>query len=73
MQLIAVGQTDTGNQTQPDTTDSRYQRQYLDKETGLHYTTFRYYDPDIGRLTQPNPIGLLGGFNLYQYAPNGLN
>ncbi|UOO99793.1 RHS repeat-associated core domain-containing protein [Snodgrassella alvi] len=42
------------------------------QETGLHYNTFRYYDPDIERFTQPDPIGLLGGFNLYQYAPNGL-
>ena len=50
----------------------RYQGQYLDKETGLHYNTFRYYDPDIGRFTQPDPIGLLGGLNLYQYAPNAL-
>ena len=50
----------------------RYQGQYLDRETGLHYNTFRYYDPDIGRFTQPDPIGLLGGINLYQYAPNGL-
>ncbi|WP_370388763.1 RHS repeat domain-containing protein [Snodgrassella alvi] len=50
----------------------RYQGQYLDRETGLHYNTFRYYDPDIGRFTQPDPIGLLGGFNLYQYASNGL-
>ena len=50
----------------------RYQGQYLDRETGLHYYTFRYYDPDIGRFTQPDPIGLLGGFNLYQYSPNAL-
>ena len=50
----------------------RYQGQYLDRETGLHYNTFRYYDPDIGRFTQPDPIGLLGGINLYQYAPNAL-
>ena len=50
----------------------RYQGQYLDRETGLHYNTFRYYDPDIGRFTQPDPIGLAGGFNLYQYAPNRL-
>ncbi|WP_081297443.1 RHS repeat-associated core domain-containing protein [Gilliamella sp. wkB292] len=50
----------------------RYQGQYLDRETGFHYNTFRYYDSDIGRFTQPNPIGLLGGFNLYQYAPNSL-
>nr|WP_218056526.1 RHS repeat-associated core domain-containing protein [Gilliamella apicola] len=48
----------------------RYQGQYLDRETGLHYNTFRYYDPDIGRFTQPDPIGLADGFNLYQYAPN---
>ena len=44
----------------------------MDRETGLHYNTFRYYDPDIGRFTQPDPIGLAGGYNLYQYAPNGL-
>ena len=50
----------------------RYQGQYLDRETGLHYNTFRYYDPDTGRFTQPDPIGLLGGYNLYQYAPNAL-
>ena len=50
----------------------RYQGQYLDRETGLHYNTFRYYDPDTGRFTQPDPIGLLGGYNLYQYAPNPL-
>ncbi|MEQ5324922.1 RHS repeat-associated core domain-containing protein [Proteus sp. fly-1008] len=50
----------------------RFQGQYLDRETGLHYNTFRYYDPDIGRFTQHDPIGLAGGLNLYQYAPNGL-
>lgn len=50
----------------------RFQGQYFDRETGLHYNTFRYYDPDIGRFTQPDPIGLAGGLNLYQYAPNGL-
>lgn len=48
----------------------RFQGQYLDRETGLHYNTLRYYDPDIGRFTQPDPIGLAGGTNLYLYAPN---
>ncbi|EMU9120438.1 TPA: RHS repeat-associated core domain-containing protein [Providencia stuartii] len=50
----------------------RFQGQYFDKETGLHYNSFRYYDPDIGRFTQQDPIGLAGGLNLYQYAPNPL-
>jgi len=36
----------------------------------LHYNTFRYYDPDIGRFTPPDPIRLAGGLNQYQYAPN---
>jgi len=36
----------------------------------LHYNTFRYYDPDIGRFATQDPIGLDGGLNLYQYAPN---
>ncbi|MBC3995479.1 RHS repeat-associated core domain-containing protein [Morganella morganii] len=50
----------------------RFQGQYLDRETGLHYNTFRYYDPDTGRFTQQDPIGLMGGLNLYQYAPNSV-
>ncbi|WP_333994316.1 RHS repeat-associated core domain-containing protein [Burkholderia cepacia] len=48
----------------------RFQGQYLDRETGLHYNTFRFYDPDIGRFINPDPIGLNGGNNLYRYASN---
>ncbi len=48
----------------------RFQGQYYDQETGLHYNRFRYYDPGIGRFISQDPIGLMGGFNLYQYAPN---
>ena len=33
---------------------------------------FRYYDPQVGRFTVQDPIGLTGGWNLYQYAPNPL-
>ncbi|WP_433712794.1 RHS repeat-associated core domain-containing protein, partial [Escherichia marmotae] len=47
--------------------------QYLDRETGLHYNLHRYYDPDVGRFIVTDPIGLKGGLNLYQYAPNPLS
>ena len=30
----------------------------------------RYYEPEAGRFVNQDPIGLLGGDNLYQFAPN---
>ena len=35
--------------------------QYADRETGLHYNFFRYYEPDAGRFVNQNLIGLAGG------------
>ena len=38
--------------------------QYADRETGLHYNFFRYYEPDAGRFVNQNLIGLAsGGFH----------
>ena len=48
----------------------RFQGQYFDEESGLHYNRFRYYDPQSGRFVNQDPVGLLGGVNNYQYAPN---
>ncbi|CAI0914759.1 Uncharacterized conserved protein [Serratia entomophila] len=42
------------------------------RRSGLHYNLFRYYEPEVGRFTTQDPIGLRGGLNLYQYAPNPL-
>ncbi|MCG5641772.1 hypothetical protein L0M85_02970 [Streptococcus sp. DFI.7.26] len=36
----------------------------------MHYNFFRYYEPDAGRFVDQDPIGLLGGENLYSFAPN---
>ena len=70
----AVHQLDQGDS--PDQVDQqqnlRFQGQYLDRETGLHYNTFRYYDADIGRFISPDPIGLNGGINLGAFAANPL-
>ncbi|MEY7126622.1 RHS repeat-associated core domain-containing protein, partial [Enterobacter cloacae] len=44
--------------------------QQYDEETGLYYNRHRYYDPQQGRYITQDPIGLRGGWNLYQYPLN---
>jgi RHS repeat-associated protein len=51
----------------------RFQGQYHDHETGLHYNRYRYYDPSVGRFISQDPIGYAGGLNLFEYAPNPSN
>jgi RHS repeat-associated protein len=57
---------DKGEITQP----WRFQGQFSDEETGLLYNRYRYYDPDSARYLTQDPIGLMGGENLYGYAAN---
>ena len=45
----------------------RLQNQYFDQETGLHYNFLRYYEPALGRFITQDPIGLMGGMNLYRF------
>jgi len=52
------------------TNNLRFPGQYFDEETGLHYNYFRYYEPKVGRYLRRDPIGLLGGENLYLYVTN---
>ena len=35
--------------------------QYADRETGLHYNFFRYYEPDAEWFVNQDPIGWAGG------------
>ena len=50
----------------------RFQGQYFDHESGLHYNRFRYYDPQTGRFVHQDPIGFAGGTNFFELAPNPL-
>jgi RHS repeat-associated protein len=50
------------------TVNLRFAGQYADSETGLFYNYFRSYQPNQGRYSQNDPIGLDGGWNRYVYA-----
>jgi RHS repeat-associated protein len=41
-----------------------------DDGAGLTFMRARYYNPAQGRFTQPDPIGLAGGSDLYAYVAN---
>ncbi|HED5889313.1 TPA: AHH domain-containing protein [Salmonella enterica] len=48
----------------------RFQGQYYDEESGLHYNRYRYYEPESGRYISADPLKLRAGLNVYQYVPN---
>jgi RHS repeat-associated protein len=48
----------------------RFSTKYFDAETGLYYYGYRYYDPVLGRWQTRDPIGELGGLNLYWFVAN---
>jgi len=46
----------------------RFQGQYYDEETGLHYNRYRYYEPYSARYMSKDPTGLNGGLNSSTYV-----
>jgi len=72
----AYGKTQILSPNYEPRTTSSYENPYMftgrrfDPETQLYYYRARMYHPDLGRFIQPDPIGYLGGFNLYAYVEN---
>ena len=50
----------------------RFLGQLRDLESGLHYNTHRYYDPELGRYISPDPLGLQAGLNDYAWVSSPL-
>jgi RHS repeat-associated protein len=48
----------------------RFSTKYLDTETNLYYYGYRYYDSDLGRWLNRDPIEEEGGLNLYGFVEN---
>jgi RHS repeat-associated protein len=48
----------------------RFSTKYFDDETGFLYYGFRYYSPGLGRWLSRNPLGEMGGVNLYVTVVN---
>ncbi|MDN8229219.1 RHS repeat-associated core domain-containing protein [Acinetobacter baumannii] len=78
----AVSQIKALNQDNPfEQNNLRFQGQYYDQETELHYNRYRYYEPHSARYVSKDPIGLEGGMNTSSYVsdpnqwidPKGLN
>ncbi|MFJ8040346.1 DUF6531 domain-containing protein [Kitasatospora sp. NPDC096147] len=63
-----------GNTSWPGTsttyTPLRFPGQYFDPESRLHYNVHRYYDPETGRYTSPDPLGLVPDPNPDTYVLN---
>jgi RHS repeat-associated protein len=48
----------------------RFSTKQFDEETGQYYFGYRYYSPGLGRWMSCDPIGKLGGVNVYAYVLN---
>ncbi|WP_438010823.1 PAAR-like domain-containing protein [Sorangium sp. So ce321] len=48
----------------------RFAGQRADSDTGLRYQRHRYYAPELGTFTTPDPLGLEGSLNDVAFVPN---
>lgn len=48
----------------------RFSSKEWDSNSGMYYFGYRFYDPNLQRWLNQDPIGELGGLNLYDYVGN---
>ncbi len=61
--IVAVGDLAKAN-------PFRFSTKYHEDESGLVYYGYRYYNPDLGRWINRDPIGEKGGVNLFGFVGN---
>jgi len=61
---VLVGETGD----RPDRCSLRFQSKYFDRETGLYYYGYRYYDPLTTKWLTRDPLGERGGVNLTAFC-----
>ncbi len=48
----------------------RFSTKYFDEEVNLYYYGYRYYSAELGRWLNRDPIGEMGGINVYRFNYN---
>jgi len=60
----------TSTANNPSTLRFGFKGMLYDEDVDLYYARNRWYDPNAGRFTQEDPIGLSGGINPYVFSGN---
>jgi RHS repeat-associated protein len=61
-----------GDATLAESNPFLFSTKFLDRESGLSYYGYRYYDADLGRWVNRDPIGVKGGLNLQAWRGNNI-
>ena len=61
--LVTIGECASANHW-------RFSSEYAEDDTGTVYYNYRHYEPIVGRWFNRDPIGEVGGWNVYSYVVN---
>jgi len=69
-QYDAFGKVLVSSGSKKDDVDYGFSSEVVDRDLGLSYYNYRYYDANQGRWLSRDPIGERGGVNIYAFAGN---